>query len=154
MKQFKVSATGGTFDVLHKGHMIMLATSFEKSDSVIIGVCTDKMAFKKGKKLQNTYDVRLANLREALKKNFPDAEYSTSPLEDDFGPAVLQGKVEALVASEETSHKVKELNSKREKIGLPVVSIVEVPMVKAYDGKPISSTRIRCGEVDSEGRRL
>ena len=112
------------------------------------------MAFKKGKKLQNTYDVRLANLREALKKNFPDAEYSTSPLEDDFGPAVLQGKVEALVASEETSHKVKELNSKREKIGLPVVSIVEVPMVKAYDGKPISSTRIRCGEVDSEGRRL
>ena len=154
MKQFKVSATGGTFDVLHKGHMIMLATSFEKSDSVIIGVCTDKMAFKKGKKLQNTYDVRLANLREALKKNFPDAEYSTSPLEDDFGPAVLQGKVEALVASEETSHKVKELNSKREKIGLPVVSIVEVPMVKAYDGEPISSTRIRCGEVDSEGRRL
>ena len=145
MKQFKVSATGGTFDVLHKGHMIMLATSFEKSDSVIIGVCTDKMAFKKGKKLQNTYDVRLANLREALKKNFPDAEYSTSPLEDDFGPAVLQGKVEALVASEETSHKVKELNSKREKIGLPVVSIVEVPMVKAYDGEPISSTRIRCG---------
>ena len=154
MKQFKVSATGGTFDVLHKGHMIMLATSFEKSDSVIIGVCTDKMAFKKGKKLQNTYDVRLANLREALKKNFPDAEYSTSPLEDDFGPAVLQGKVEALVASEETSHKVKELNSKRAKIGLPVVSIVEVPMVKAYDGEPISSTRIRCGEVDSEGRRL
>ena len=55
---------------------------------------------------------------------------------------------------EETSHKVKELNSKREKIGLPVVSIVEVPMVKAYDGEPISSTRIRCGEVDSEGRRL
>ncbi len=154
MKQFKVSATGGTFDVLHKGHMIMLATSFEKSDSVIIGVCTDKMAFKKGKKLQNTYDVRLANLHKALKKNFPDAEYSTSPLEDDFGPAVLQGKVEALVASEETSHKVKELNSKREKIGLPVVSIVEVPMVKAYDGEPISSTRIRCGEVDSEGRRL
>ena len=68
MKQFKVSATGGTFDVLHKGHMIMLATSFEKSDSVIIGVCTDKMAFKKGKKLQNTYDVRLANLRSFEKK--------------------------------------------------------------------------------------
>ena len=154
MKQFKVSATGGTFDVLHKGHMVILATSFEQSDSVIIGVCTDKMAFKKGKKLQNTYDVRLANLREALEKNFPDAEYSTSPLEDDFGPAVLQGKVEALVASEETSHKVKELNSKRAKIGLPVVSIVEVPMVNAYDGEPISSTRIRCGEVDSEGRRL
>ena len=39
--------------------MIMLATSFKKSDSVIIGVCTDKMAFKKGKKLQNTY---VANL--------------------------------------------------------------------------------------------
>ena len=64
MKQFKVSATGGTFDVLHKGHMVILATSFEQSDSVIIGVCTDKMAFKKGKKLQNTYDVRLANLRD------------------------------------------------------------------------------------------
>ena len=40
MKQFKVSATGGTFDVLHKGHMIMLATSFEKSDSVILGTST------------------------------------------------------------------------------------------------------------------
>ena len=96
----------------------------------------------------------LANLRKALEKNFAGEQYSTSPLEDDFGPAVLQGKVDALVASEETSHKVKELNMKRIKIGLPAVNIVEVPMVKAYDGKPISSTRMRCGEVDSEGHKL
>ncbi len=140
--------------MLHDGHMAVLAASFEQSESVIIGVCTDKMASKKGKKLRNTYDTRLANLREALEKNFANKQYSTSPLEDDFGPAVLQGTVDALVASEETSHKVKELNMKRIKIGLPAVNIVVVPMVKAYDGKPISSTRMRRGEVDSEGHKL
>ncbi len=154
MKRFKISATGGTFDILHKGHMAIFAASFEISESVIIGICTDNMASKKGKKLRNTYDKRLANLRKALEKNFPSAKYSTSPLEDDFGPAVLQGDVDALIASEETSYRGKELNAKRAKRKLPAVDIVRVPMVNAYDGKPISSTRMRNGEVDSEGHRL
>ena len=36
MKQFKVSATGGTFDVLHKGHMITLSDFSKDVASMIM----------------------------------------------------------------------------------------------------------------------
>ncbi|MDI1495148.1 MAG: cytidyltransferase [Cenarchaeum symbiont of Oopsacas minuta] len=153
MKRFKVSATGGTFDILHKGHMAILAKSFELSEDVIIGLCGDRMASRKGKKLLHVYEQRLENLHNALNKNFPDAKYSISHLDDDFGPAMLEDKVDALIASDETSYKGIELNTKRTQKGLKPIEIISVDMVMAYDDKPISSTRIRNNEVDFEGHR-
>ena len=75
-------------------------------------------------------------------------------LDGDFGPAVTTGDVEALVTSTETQIKGKVLNEMRAKIGVKPVKVITVELVKAEDGSKISSTRIRTGEIDRQGRIL
>jgi pantetheine-phosphate adenylyltransferase len=67
---------------------------------------------------------------------------------------VTTGDVGALVASHETKAKARLLNEMRAKKGLKPVEVIAVELVKAEDGSPISSTRIRAGEIDSRGRLL
>ena len=43
---------GGTFDFIHKGHMTLLSEAFTIADKVIIGLTSDEMALRKGKKSQ------------------------------------------------------------------------------------------------------
>ena len=151
MEQFDLVAMGGTFDIIHNGHMALLNKSFSISSKVIIGLSSDQLATKRGKNLVNDYSKRLSSLESTIEKNFPDSSYEISSLENDFGPAVIEGSVKALVASEETSSKGVNLNELRVERNLPPVEIIVVPMVLAKDGKAISSTRIKNSEIDSSG---
>lgn len=72
-------------------------------------------------------------------------------MENDFGPAVIEGSVQALVVSEETRNKGSILNELRTKRGLPLVKVIVVQMVLAKDGKTISTTRIKNSEIDDVG---
>jgi len=103
MESFDLVAMGGTFDVIHSGHMALLDKSFSISSKVIIGLSSDQLAEKRGKNLDNDYSKRLSSLKSAIEKNFPNSSYEISKLENDFGPAVIKGSVRALVVSEETS---------------------------------------------------
>jgi len=151
MESFDLVAMGGTFDVIHSGHMALLNKAFSISSKVIIGLSSDQLATKKGKNLVNDYSKRLSLLKSVIEKNFPNSSYEVSKLENDFGPAVIEGSVKALVVSEETSNKGLVLNELRAERNLPPVKIVLVPMVLAKDGKAISTTRIRNSEIDSNG---
>ena len=151
MESFDLVAMGGTFDVIHNGHMALLKKSFSISSKVIIGLSSDQLAVKRGKRLDNDYSKRLSSLESTIEKNFPNSSYEISKLENDFGPAVVEGSVKALVVSEETSAKGLHLNELRAERNLPPVEIVVVPMVLAKDGKAISSTRIKNSEIDSNG---
>ena len=151
MESFDLVAMGGTFDVIHNGHMALLKKSFSISSKVIIGLSSDQLAVKRGKSLVNDYSKRFSLLESAIEKNFPNSSYEISKLENDFGPAVVEGSVKALVVSEETSAKGLHLNELRAERNLPPVEIVVVPMVLAEDGKAISSTRIKNSEIDSNG---
>ena len=151
MESFDLVAMGGTFDVNHNGHMALLKKSFSISSKVIIGLSSDQLAVKRGKSLVNDYSKRFSLLESTIEKNFPNFSYEISKLENDFGPAVVEGSVKALVVSEETSTKGLHLNELRAERNLPSVEIVVVPMVLAEDGKAISSTRIKNSEIDSSG---
>ena len=151
MKSFDLVAMGGTFDVVHSGHMALLDKAFSISSKVIIRLSSDQLATKKGKKLVNDYSKRLSLLKSVIEKNFPNISYEISKLENDFGPAVIEGSVKALVVSEETSNKGLLLNGLRAERNLPPVKIVVVPMVLAEDGKAISTTRIKNSEIDNSG---
>ena len=137
MESFDLVAMGGTFDVIHSGHMALLKKSFSISFKVIIGLSSDQLAIKRGKSLVNDYSKRLSLLESTIEKNFPNSSYEISKLENDFGPAVVEGSVKALVVSEETSNKGLLLNDLRAERNLSPVKIVVVPMVLAEDGKAI-----------------
>jgi len=151
MKKFDLVAMGGTFDVIHKGHTTLLSDAFSISTKVIIGLTSDEMALRKGKNIQNDYNKRLETLVKTIEKSFPNREFEISKLDNDFGPAVLEKEVQALVVSGETSNQGEVLNRLRKQKNLPEVEVVVVPMVLAKDGLRISTTRIKNQEIDFEG---
>ena len=60
----------------------------------------------------------------------------------------------ALVASPETGKRVDLANKLRAQRGFPPLQLAIVDWVVAEDGRPISSTRIKKGEIDMEGRLI
>lgn len=157
-KQYGVVATGGTFDMLHKGHRLLLDTAFAVSDMVIIGLTSDEMLASHrtaAKQTRHNYDQRLANLRQYLHESgYPDSSYAIHPLYDEFGPAVMANDVQALVTSDETARKTDVLNKMRAEAGLAPVDAVSIPMVMARDQVRISSSRIRRMEIDADGNSI
>ncbi len=154
MSKFSLVATGGTFDIIHKGHLTLLSNAFDISDKVIIGLTSDELAGKKGKLSINKYEKRLENLTQVISKEFPNSSFQISKLDNDFGPAVLEKGVEALVVSDEKSNQGTVLNQLRAEKKLSPVKIITVPMFLAKDGKRISTTRIKNSEIDAEGNLL
>lgn len=154
IEKFSIVATGGTFDEIHTGHITLLAKAFEVGDKVIIGVSSDEFAVKRSKKLKHGFEERVENLKKIIRNEFKDVNYEIAKLDEDFGPAVTSGPVRALVASIETGYKANTLNEIRTRNGLRPVKIITVELVKAEDGLPISSTRIKAGEIDNKGRLL
>lgn len=153
-RRFAVVAVGGTFDHFHKGHNVLITKCFEVGERVIIGVTSNAFAATLGKKIDQSYQKRVRTLQEFLRANFPNSYYEIHRLDDYFGPAVINGAVEAIIVTKETFPRVRFANRQREKRGLRSLETVLIDFVLAEDGKPISSTRIRKGETDSEGRVL
>lgn len=154
MADYKVAATGGTFDIIHRGHMALLSAAFSSSERVIIGLVSDGLAKRRGKSPTNGYNERLAKLLGAIMLEFPKSDFKIVQLDDDFGPAVLEGGVDALVVSQETAYQGDTLNEQRARRGMPPVEVVVVPMSMAMDGRRISSSRIRASEIDAEGNLM
>ena len=151
MSEFALVAMGGTFDIIHKGHLTLLSKAFSISSKVIIGLTSDELAEKRGKKTLNNYQKRFETLMSTIKTNFPNHAFQISKLDNDFGPAVLEENVQALVVSDETSNQGEILNQLRAEKNLSSVKIVIVPMILAQDGDRISTTRIKNSEIDVEG---
>ena len=152
--QFKLVAMGGTFDIIHIGHLSLIEKASSISERTIIGLTSDSLAAKNGKNIINNFKQRFENLEKILKEKFPYGSFEIAELNDDFGPAVIEGDVNALVVSEETSKKGDALNTMRKERNLSPVEIIIVPMKLASDGDRISSSRIRNSEIDASGNVL
>jgi len=152
--KYKRVATGGTFDHIHRGHFALLTKSFEVGDTVVIGVTSDEFARREGKNPDQNYAERVKALEASIHAKFPGRRYLIAKLDDYFGPGIASPEVDAIVVSKETASRVSIANALREAKSFPPLEVVVVDYVLAADSKPISSTRIRNGEIDFQGKLL
>ena len=145
-KRYDKVAVGGTFDKFHDGHKKLLSTAFEIADTVEIGVTSDAFGGLKGD--IDSCEERMSNLKTFFKDK---SNFIIVPLEDPYGTTIYDGSFDAIVVSEETEPTAVKINEIRISKGMKPIDIVVVSFVLAYDGIPISSTRIRRGEINKNG---
>lgn len=145
-------AVGGTFDPLHDGHKALLkkAVELSRGGELLIGLTSDDMAKNK------VHEVIEYNSRYDEVNRFILAQ-GICPvivrLDDPYGPTI-HDDFDYLVVSPETHPVALKINEIRGGKGLRGIKIVLVEYVLADDGLPISSTRIKRGEIDEHGRVL
>ena len=148
-KKYKKIAVGGTFDKFHDGHKKLLATAFELGEEVEIGVTSNAFGGLKGD--IDSCEDRIRCLKEFFKDRL---NYTVMVLDDAYGTTVFDDEFDAIVVSEETEPVAVEINEIRDSKGMSPLDIVVVSFVLADDGHPISSTRIRSGEINKKGNIL
>jgi pantetheine-phosphate adenylyltransferase len=153
-KYLKV-AVGGTFDLLHKGHICLIKKALELGDSVAIGLTTEELLKVNPKNhFTENFDARRTELIRFVTSLGALNRVQIVPLRDSYGPTITDRELEALVVSYETINNVGEINKIRHKKGFKPLEIVVLDAVFAEDGLPISTTRIRRGEIDRAGRLM
>lgn len=142
---------GGTFNSLHQGHLSMLRLAFAIGSRVYIGLTSDKMAAG-ARKYVVPYETRLKSLERACGRL--GGKFEISELEDPYGYSTRLKGLKAIVVSEATAFRVGEINSIRERNGFaPLISYV-VPLLRSFNGIPLSSTRVLAGDCDARGKLL
>jgi cytidyltransferase-like protein len=155
MKKFRKVAVGGTFDELHRGHKTLLMEAFEIGDRVLIGLSSDELVSKLSKPhITATFEERQQWLKSFLKDLDFAERAEIVPLFDAFGSTIKDPEISALVVSKETEPVAEKINERRKQAGLPTLKIFAISMVPSQNCGPISTTRIRRGEMDREGRLL
>ena len=155
-RKSRTVGVGGTFDELHKGHRALLVKAFEVGDHVVIGMSTDEFVRTMGKPhLTASYRQRLRDLKNFLGEHGLLQRVEIIPISDAYGGVLLsKGPIEALIVSRETEPTAVKINEKREETGLTPLQIVVIDMIPSENHSPISTTRIRRGEIDREGHLL
>ncbi|MDP2841071.1 MAG: phosphopantetheine adenylyltransferase [Candidatus Methanoperedens sp.] len=145
-------AVGGTFDPLHEGHKALLAKAAELSrdGELLVGLTSSEMVRNKSHDVAD-YRQRFEDVLGFIRSQ--GIEPIIVRLDDPYGPTI-QEDFDYIVVSPETHPVALKINSIRRENGLEPLKIVLVDYVLADDGLPISSTRIKKGEIDASGRVL
>jgi len=145
---------GGTFNILHNGHKLLIDRAFKTAGPngyVFIGLTLGTLIndkrwvepFNDRKKILEQYLSEKGFLKRAIIK----------PITDKYGPT-LDKEFDAIIVSPETIKTAEEINRKRRGKGKKPLKIIQIPFVLAEDGLPIGSSRIKNKEIDKNGRIL
>jgi pantetheine-phosphate adenylyltransferase len=138
---------GGTFDRFHRGHRLLLEFATHLGRRIILGVTSDKFAANKSSGIE-PFLQRVEKVSSFLRKKC--VEFEVFKLDDFTGPSVSLDEGTLLVTSDNLKRGLL-INRIRAEKNLAPLEILVVPLLEAEDSEPISSTRIRSGEVDEEG---
>ncbi|MBI3577423.1 pantetheine-phosphate adenylyltransferase [Candidatus Gottesmanbacteria bacterium] len=154
----------GTFDGLHKGHVALISEAFKQGERVTVGLTSDEFVRTYKSQISNhksqtifkskiqTFKKRKADLKNWLEKEGVWRQSTIVPIDNPYEPATAVKGVDALIVTAETRRRGEEINALRQKRGLAELALIEMPLVNAEDGAPISSSRLRKGEIDRLGR--
>jgi pantetheine-phosphate adenylyltransferase len=145
-------AVGGTFEPLHAGHKALLtkAAKLSRGGELLVGLTSNDMVMNKSHDVAD-YRSRCERVREFIR--LQGIEPVIVMLNDPYGPTIKED-FDHIVVSPETHPVALKINSIRREKSLRPLKIVLVDYVLADDGLPISSTRIKRGEIDANGRVL
>jgi pantetheine-phosphate adenylyltransferase len=146
MKMRKV-ALGGTFEPLHEGHKKLIDVAINLG-SVTIGITNDTLARKRLRSVL-PFEIRAENIRRYILDN-----YGFNPeivkIDDPYG-ITLDVDFDYIVVSPETYEVALAINKKRIELHKREIEVVKVDFVLAEDSEPISSSRIKKGNIDRYG---
>jgi len=140
----------GTFDRLHEGHKHIMRTAFKIGKQVAIGLTTDKMlSSKSNMESIQSYEERYRELEKFLREECDIDRAAIFPINTVEGGGDTMENLDALIVSDEIGvvQNAFDINQLRINNGLRRFHIVIIPMVRSSDGRPLSSSRIRAGEV-------
>ena len=141
---------GGTFDHFHDGHALLIQTMLERCERIEVWLLSESRAKSKDMGIL-AWKTRKNQLIERF-ADVDSARIDVFTLEDEFGPATLHKTAGAIACTKETKARCTQINSLRAENDLEPLEIIEVPHSLAWDNLPISSTRIRNGEIDRAGQ--
>eukprot|EP01112_Ceratiomyxa_fruticulosa_P006045 TRINITY_DN1683_c0_g2_i2.p1 TRINITY_DN1683_c0_g2~~TRINITY_DN1683_c0_g2_i2.p1 ORF type:complete len:294 (+),score=51.79 TRINITY_DN1683_c0_g2_i2:1222-2103(+) len=151
IRQYDGVVVGGTFDYLHAGHKILLATSVMVCKRYMeIGVTTAALLQnKKYKEFIQPFAQRVNNVRNFVTALNPNIEYKILELNEPFGNTTTSPLLHAIVISPETKPICHAINEQRKERDLPPLDIIEVkyvlPPSETFGGDKfkMSSTGVR-----------
>lgn len=149
MSEKKRVILGGTFDGLHIGHKSLLRRGLEEGH-LTVGLVSDQMLEEWKPEVKRSFSER----KEELEKFLSQYDgWDIVKIDDPFQKAV-EGSFDKLIVSYETEKRGKRINEMRKESGKKPLETIVVDPILADDLLPVSSTRIRKGEINKNGERL
>ncbi len=144
---------GGTFTIIHKGHEQIIKCACKVGLKVIIGLTTDSFVEKMHKSHPIlSYKTRRRQLTKFLQTNNIMKGVKIVPLNDQYGLAILDTSIDAIVVSKNTLKTANEINAIRMTKKLKPLDIILINTFYAEDGKQLSTTRILNDIIDKKGK--
>lgn len=161
MKKYDLIVCGGTFDLLHEGHKKFLQDILNQTNKVLLGITSDAYVSKfkndpsasSGQEQVEKFEIRKRAVLNFIGSIGVGDRFEVISIDKPEEP-LLENKYqpEAIAVTPQTEQTAIEINKKRKELGLQELEIIVIPMEKAGDGGLISSTRIRNGEINRDGR--
>lgn len=145
---------GGTFDHFHVGHELFLRSALEAaSGRLTIGITTLPLyANKPLSQTIETYAEREKNVKKFLAKiNKNGLKVEIIPIKTIYGTSLTDVTIDGIVVTPETEPGAYAINRRREEAVMKPLEVITVPLVLGTDGQPVSSFRIRYGDIDRNG---
>lgn len=151
IKKYRTIGLGGTFDHFHLGHQFFLDFAADLADHLKIGLTT--IALTQPKILSESIQ-KFSERKSALESFLNEQEISAEifELSDSFGPTLQPNFVEALAVTELTRSGGEAINQARLKKQFNPLPLHVSSLIKDESGQFISSTRIRQGIINREGK--
>jgi cytidyltransferase-like protein len=154
MGKFNLVVCGGTFDLFHAGHKAFINDALNASEKILLGITDDGyvQSFKNNLGVED-FQTRKFAVERFLSSIGASDRVKIVGISNAYEP-YLETSIDyqAIVVSEQTKDVASQINLKRHENNVHELEIVISEMKQAQDGEPISSTRIRNGEINREGK--